>query len=1009
MKASNIFGINSVLLKKSSTARLAVGLITVVTVFGTLSLVRIESARVDSGTKKAQQYGRPGISFEQNRGQADAQAKYLARLGGKTVFLTDNAVWFVNRVRVDVNTNAENPRETVSRTSAVKMEIEGASAQTRLVAERGLGGRTNYFRGNDPAKWITDVPTFGAVRYSQVYTGVDLILYENERAELEYDFRLSPGADSNQIRLKFSGAERLDIDAEGNLQIKTVAGTIQQSKPIAYQENNGVRTPVETFFDLSEGGRVSFLIGEYNRDLPLTIDPSISYGTYIGGGGFDEGNDIAVDPAGNAYITGRCDDVGFPVTPGAYDTTYNTGNGDAFVTKLNPTGTAAIYSTFLGGTSLDYGTKIAVDSTGSAYVGISGSPDFPLTGGSFQMPSGEMYLVKLNPAGSGLVYSSRLGGSANLVEEIRGVAVDSDGNLYATGETYSTDFPTTPGAYDTTTTGVNSDAFITKLNGTGSALIYSTFLGGTDTERGYDLAIDPGCTPSTNCNAYVTGRTFSTNFPTTAGAYDTSRGGTNDTYVTKINATGSALVYSSYLGGGFTEEVRGIAVDSSGNAYVGGYTTSSDFPTTPGSFDTQYGGGPVGSDAFVTKFNASGTGLSYSTFLGSQLLAPDDQIFGIAVDSSGRAYVTGNSDGIDFPLSDDAFDNTLENDNSDAFVTQLNNTGSGIVFSSFIGGANSEIGRGVVLDPSGNAYIAGITDSGNFPTTPGAFDTTSSSTDAFAIKISFAQAPTPTPSVSPSPSGSSGGTPDATFGTGGIVTTDFSNSYDYATSVAIQSDGKIVVAGESSGTTTPITFALARYNPNGSLDTTFGTNGRVTTAFPGTNCGASGVVIQPDGKIIAAGNRELNTPATNYDFALARYNPDGSLDTSFGSGGLVTTELRPGSNDSGQAIALHSDGKIVVAGDSWGPGTTEINLAGKAQCDDAVAVECRIERAVAVVPHEGPIASADTRCVTRTNDFIVRLELYGDNRISLTGNLGTNHPIAIECRVERTVVIKSGG
>ncbi|MCM3541322.1 HYR domain-containing protein, partial [Priestia endophytica] len=288
--------------------------------------------------------------------------------------------------------------------------------------------------------------------------------------------------------------------------------------------------------------------------------------------------------------TGSAD---FPTTPGAFDTTYN-GNGDAFVTKLDPTGSMLIYSTYLGGTNVEVGNDIVVDAGGNAYVtGLTFSTNFPTTPGAFDTTyngSGDVFVTKLNPTGSTLIYSTYLGGGTS-TEQGEGIAVDAGGNAYVTGFTHSTDFPTTPGAFDTTLSGF-VDAFVTKLNPTGSMLIYSTYLGGTDSDRGFGIALDAGG------NAYVTGFTESANFPTTPGAFDTTYNGSGDVFVTKLNPTGSTLIYSTYLGGTNEEGGSGIAVDAGGNAYITGFTNSTDFPTTPGAFDTTLNGN---SDAFVTK------------------------------------------------------------------------------------------------------------------------------------------------------------------------------------------------------------------------------------------------------------------------------------------------------------------------------------------------------------------------------------------------------------------------
>jgi hypothetical protein len=463
------------------------------------------------------------------------------------------------------------------------------------------------------------------------------------------------------------------------------------------------------------------------------IDPGLVYSTYLGGASDDLGFGIAVDAAGSAYVAGLTVSTDFPTTTGGFDTTNEP--FDAFVTKVNSTGSALVYSTYLGGIGFDQGLGIAVDAASNAYVtGETSATNFPTTPGAFDTSfngGSDVFVTKLNAAGSDLVYSTYLGGSGPFGDEGRGIAVDVAGNAYVTGFTTSTDFPTTTGAFDMTFNG-NADAFVTKVNSTGSALVYSTYLGGTSDELGNGIAVDLAR------NAYVTGVTTSTNFPTTLGTFDATFSGSRDAFVTKLNTTGSApLLYSTYLGGTFFDQGLGIAVDAAGNAYVTGETSSSDFPTTLGAFDTTHN---VSVDAFVTKLNATGSApLLYSTYLGG---SSGDGGNGIAVDAAGNAYVTGSTQSTDFPTTPGAFDTTF-NGGPDAFVTKLNATGSApLLYSTYLGGIPVDVGSGIAVDAAGDAYVTGFTQSTNFPTTPGAFDTTFNGTnDAFVTKIEIVGLP----------------------------------------------------------------------------------------------------------------------------------------------------------------------------------------------------------------------------------------------------------------------------
>lgn len=466
--------------------------------------------------------------------------------------------------------------------------------------------------------------------------------------------------------------------------------------------------------------------------LLLVIESSsvagvLIYSTYLGGNYYDVGMSIAVDSAGNAYITGLTGSTDFPTTAGTADTSFNgmNGLGDAFITKLNPTGSALVYSTYLGGADDDWGRGIAVDNSGNAYItGWTFSADFPTTPGAFDTTfKGLMdaFVAKINPSGTGLVYSTLIGEVGNS----ESITIDNSGNAYIIGFTTSSTFPTTPGAFDTSYNG-GGDAFVSKLNPSGTALIYSTYLGGTSTEMGWTSAID------NSGNAYIIGRTASADFPTTPGAFDTSyNGGDYDTFVAKLNADGSALIYSTFLGGENTDYGHGIALDSSGNTYITGLTRSSTFPTTSAAFDTSFNGGY---DVFASKLNPTGTALLYSTYLGGTW---DDYDRRIKLDKLNNAYIIGYTKSTDFPTTPGAFARThTRTGYNDVFITKLDSTGATVLYSTYFGGYQDNYGYDIVLDDSDNIYITGETMSSDFPTTPGAFDTSHHyADDAFVTKI----------------------------------------------------------------------------------------------------------------------------------------------------------------------------------------------------------------------------------------------------------------------------------
>ncbi|MGH9892421.1 MAG: SBBP repeat-containing protein, partial [bacterium] len=607
-----------------------------------------------------------------NQGQAHEDVRFVARGPGYSLYLTaGEAVLVLAKPNPDEKRKHSAPERLDKRAAQAPSETQSVALRMALVGARSkpaasgleeLPGKANYFVGKDPSKWRTNVPTYAKVHYREVYRGIDLVYYGNQR-QLEYDFIVAPGADPKKIVLGFKGADKLEIDAQGDLILHAAGGAIHQKRPVIYQEVDGLRQEIAGSYVRKGAKRVGFKVAAYDTSRPLIIDPVVlAYSTYLGGSGEDLGNGIAVDAAGNAYITGSTSSTDFPTTPGTLQTALG-GCSDAFVTNLDPTGSTLVYSTFLGGSDRDGGLGIAVDAVGNAYVtGQTQSLNFPTTEGAFQTTGQAVFVTKLDPTGSTLVYSTvGIGGS--------GVAVDADGNAYVGGVTGGA-YPTTPGAFQTKLAGVNDiDVYVTKLNPAGSALVYSTYLGGTEFESFGGIAVDAAG------NAYVTGTTWSGNFPTTPGAFQLLIGGIQDAFVTKLHSTGSALIYSTRLGGSKGESGGGIAVDVEGNAYVTGATDSSDFPTTEEAFDTTFNGGL---DAFVTKLHSSGSLLIYSTYLGG---IDFDRGRKIAIDRAGNAYATGPTNSLNFPTTAGAFQSSHAGGHGDAYVTKLNPAGSALVYS----------------------------------------------------------------------------------------------------------------------------------------------------------------------------------------------------------------------------------------------------------------------------------------------------------------------------------------
>jgi hypothetical protein len=544
------------------------------------------------------------------------------------------------------------------------------------------------------------------VRYEAIYPGIDLLYYGNDR-QLEYDFVVAAGADPDRIQLTFTGADRLAINAAGELVLHTAAGALAQPKPIVYQEVDGVRRAIEGSYRIAGDRQIGFSVGAYDRTRPLVIDPVLAYSTYFGGGYDDIGWDIAVDAAGNAHITGTRPSVRSPEA-----TDY-----DAFVAKFGPGG-ALLWLTDLGDGCEDESRGVALDSTGSVYVTGSLGNCYPFP----ELQPGA-FVAKLNAAGGPIYlfpFSDYWYGGSDLGQA---VAVDSAGRAYITGITSSHEFPVTPGAFQPAFAGGIGDGFVVKVNAAGTALLYASYMGGAGYESLNDIALDG------SGNAFVTGSTDSRDLPITLGAFQPAhRGwhpGNRNGFVTKVNGSGTALVYSTYLGGSDDDIAQGIAVDTGGRAYVTGVIESIDFPTTAGAFQPV----PPGdrwcyykycTDAFVTKLNASGSALVYSTYLGGDIF---DEGTGIAIDAAGNAYVTGTTLSFTFPTLD-AFQPTGAG-GDDAFVAKLNAAGSALLYSSYLGGsAQSETGfegedRGLRIaadSAGGSAFVIGLTRSPNLPT-----------------------------------------------------------------------------------------------------------------------------------------------------------------------------------------------------------------------------------------------------------------------------------------------------
>ena len=646
----------------------------------------------------------------------------------------------------------------------IKLTFLNANPNPEIIAADSQEGKVNYFIGSDPKKWRTNVPTYRAVVYKEVYPGIDIKFYGSNR-QMEYDIIVKPGADPSKVKFAYEGIEGMKVAENGDLEINLSSRSplvgdgrgegnkLIQKRPIIYQEIDGKNVAVDGQFVISrpEGSKqsqmllspsndnkeapssknpifaYSFEVSFYDKNHPLIIDPVLVYSTYLGGSSDDFGCCIDIDASGNIYVMGWTVSTDFPATPGAYDSTHNGGWWDEFIVKLDASGSSLVYATYLGENGYDYGKGIAVDASGDLYItGATYSTNFPTTTGAYDTTyngNGDIFVVKLNPDGSALLYSTLVGGSNT--EDSEGIALDASGNAYVTGYTNSTNFPTTSGAFDVTPNGGN-DVYVLKVNSTGTALSYSTLIGGSGSDGSAGISID------TLGNVYVAGVTFSADFPTTPSAYDTTYNGNGDFFVVKVNMATPTLSYATYLGGSNPEGgPMKMTIDAAGNTYVMGSTDSTDFPVTLGAYDTTYKGS---GDIILLKLNGDGSSLSYATYIGG---SGYDIGWGFAVDSSGNSYVAGSTYSTDFPVTPGAYDTTF-NGGIDAFVLKLNPTGATLSYATYLGGSSDDSGAGIVIDNSGNAYVIGRTESSNFPTTSGSYDTTyNGSSDVFVAKIFF--------------------------------------------------------------------------------------------------------------------------------------------------------------------------------------------------------------------------------------------------------------------------------
>ena len=729
------------------------------------------------------------LYFEANQGQVDSPAQFIARGRDSQFLISPDAAQFVL-------CKMTAPGAFSAR--AVRMQFVGANGRAQISGAEELTGKINYLVGNNPARWQTRVGTFAQVRIGEIYPGVNLTYYGNQQ-QLEYDFTVAPAADPNVITIRFDGADKISINPAGEMVLHLGDSEIRQPKPVIYQTANGARREVSGGYAVLDANTVGFAIGDYDRSLPLVIDPILSYSTYFGGSANDIAWKVAVDTNGFVYVAGQTLSTKL-ASSGAFQPNYagGTWTGDAFVAKFTNDFSSLVYCTYLGGSQDDFAYGLAVDNAGDVFLaGSTDSPDFPTTKALYPKILGHSYssaqkgtfynanafVAEIDPTGSHLIYSTYLGGSGNIPlgtgDTGTGIAVDSAGNAYVTGFTSSTNFPTTNSlnirliytnyvSDKIFSTGTNYsfdhlsgsyDAFLAKIGPGGTNLLYSTYFGGvnyavTNINTDFGVVMATGVAVDPAGNAYITGFTdggwldfyTTTNaaqrfwgLPGNSGGFTNVAPG-NNAFVAKFAPSGTNLIYSTLLGGTNNDQAFGVAADAAGNAYVTGGVTSPNFPNTATNVSGLFN---------KLTNNLSRTLHTTNVFLaklnpnGTNLIYSAvfggfarDTGYGVALDPAGNAFVVGATASTKFPTLNATNHFAMTNSGgNDVFVTAFSADGSSLIYSVYLGGAKNDFGYGIAVDAHGSAYVVGQTLSSNFPETNALHAAINGTSDAFLAKI----------------------------------------------------------------------------------------------------------------------------------------------------------------------------------------------------------------------------------------------------------------------------------
>ncbi len=724
--------------------------------------------------------------FVENRGQFDPRVRFAVWKGSTRAWLTESGIVLALRGPVTgakvAQESGQHP-EVIAGT--VGLTFESASPAARWSGEEPAAAEFNSFLGNDPANWVTRVPSYRSVRCRGIHPGVDVVLRE-AAGVLEYDLMLEPGACLDEVVLRVDGALELRLDDKGGLVIETPAGPVVQPRPATFRvDPSGRRDAIACAYEVIDASHVRFGAPAWDGTSRLVIDPSLIFSTFVGGSVNDRGYAIAIDTDGSVIVSGGTESPDFPTTPGAFDTQMGSFT-DGILFRLSPDGTALEFATFLGGPGYaDSPRELAVDSVGNIVVaGTTGSRLFPTTAGAYDTTvdgPADIFVMKLASDGASLIFSTLIGGPC--ADSPAGMDLDFRDRVYlgvnaqALGCTIG--YPTTPNALCTTPS-ATGDVNVTRLSSDGSMLEFSTWLctGGGSFPR--DLVCDD------LGHAYLLGQTVNSSLPVTAGVFDSTYNGDNDFFIVKVNCDAGAIDWWTYLGGASTELYGDIVVDSNGDIYVAGHTDSANFPSVPGSFDVFKAGD---SDGFVVKLKSDGSNLIFGTFLGG---TGYDEVHDIALDSQGNAYVAGWTNSLNFPVTPDAFE-AIFNGDFDGFLCKVSADGSKLLYGTYFGGSQPAtssftFAHGVAVGPDNSAAITGYTLASDFPTTPSAFDAQLDGfTDAFVARFAL----TPWASLG-----------SALAGTGGLVplltgegTLEPGSEGSLGVSAALPSAGCVLVIG----------------------------------------------------------------------------------------------------------------------------------------------------------------------------------------------------------------------